>query len=72
MAFHHTKRSNSDLERHISHFVYDDRSQEQGVDFDETFSLVVRPTTICIVLGLAMARQWSIHQYDVKNTFFTW
>ncbi|GJX48850.1 ribonuclease H-like domain-containing protein [Tanacetum coccineum] len=44
-------------------------SRQLGVDFDETFSPVVKPTTICMVLSLSMPRQWPIHQLDVKNAF---
>ena len=39
------------------------------MDFDETFSPVVKPATVCTVLSLALSRQWPIHQLDVKNTF---
>ncbi|GKE53141.1 ribonuclease H-like domain-containing protein, partial [Tanacetum coccineum] len=44
-------------------------SQQLGVDFDETFSLVVKPATIRTVLSLAVSRKWPIHQLDVKNAF---
>ncbi|GJV36214.1 ribonuclease H-like domain-containing protein [Tanacetum coccineum] len=44
------------------------RSQ-QGIDCDETFSLVVKPATIRTILSLAVSRQWLIHQLDVKNAF---
>ncbi|GKD58648.1 ribonuclease H-like domain-containing protein, partial [Tanacetum coccineum] len=40
-----------------------------GVDFDETFSLVVKSATIHTVLSLVVSRQWPIHQLDVKNAF---
>ncbi|GKE61842.1 ribonuclease H-like domain-containing protein [Tanacetum coccineum] len=40
-----------------------------GVDFDETFSPVVKPSTIHTVLSLAVSRKWPIHQLDVKNAF---
>ena len=39
------------------------------MDFDETFSLVVKPDTIRTVLSLALSRGWTIHQLDVKNAF---
>ncbi|GJW95117.1 ribonuclease H-like domain-containing protein, partial [Tanacetum coccineum] len=41
----------------------------EGVDVDETFSPVVKPGTIRIVLSLATSRHWPIHQLDVKNSF---
>ncbi|GJZ58158.1 ribonuclease H-like domain-containing protein, partial [Tanacetum coccineum] len=51
-------------------------SQQLGVDFDETFSLVVKPATIRTVLSfartvlsLAVSHKWPIHQLDVKNAF---
>ncbi|GJT55534.1 ribonuclease H-like domain-containing protein [Tanacetum coccineum] len=43
--------------------------QRLGVDFDETFSPVVKPATIRTVLSLVVSRKWPIHQLDVKNAF---
>ncbi|GKF23688.1 ribonuclease H-like domain-containing protein, partial [Tanacetum coccineum] len=40
-----------------------------GVGYDETFSHVVKPATIRIVLSLAASRHWLVHQLDVKNAF---
>ncbi|KAF8651260.1 hypothetical protein HU200_063510 [Digitaria exilis] len=40
-----------------------------GLDFDQTFSPVVKPATIRTVLHLAAARDWPVHQLDVKNAF---
>ncbi|GJU28570.1 ribonuclease H-like domain-containing protein [Tanacetum coccineum] len=41
----------------------------EGIDFDETFSPVVKPGTIQTVLSLDTSRHWPVHQLDVKNAF---
>nr|GEY14356.1 ribonuclease H-like domain-containing protein [Tanacetum cinerariifolium] len=49
--------------------VANGRSQQQGINCDETFSPVLKPATIRTVLSLAASRQWPIHQLDVNNAF---
>jgi hypothetical protein len=39
------------------------------VDYDETFSCVIKPATVRTVLTLAISRGWPMHQLDIKNTF---
>lgn len=43
-------------------------NQIEGLDFEDTFSLVVRATTIRMVLTLATV-QWPRQQLDAKNVF---
>ena len=62
-------KSDGSFERYKTHLVNDGKSQREGIDCDETFSLVVKPATIRIVLSSALSKSWSIHQLDVKNTF---
>ncbi|GJV00624.1 ribonuclease H-like domain-containing protein [Tanacetum coccineum] len=67
--FKHKFHLDDTLSRYKACLVANGSSQQLGVDFDETFSLVVKPTTIRKVLILVVSRKWSIHQLDVKNAF---
>ena len=61
--------SNGSVEHFKAKFVAKSYSQLEGIDFTETFSLVIRPTTVQLVLSLALTHGWPIRQLDVKNAF---
>ncbi|KAJ9565690.1 hypothetical protein OSB04_001656 [Centaurea solstitialis] len=67
--FKHKFKSDGSLERYKARLVCDGRKQQVGIDCGETFSPVVKPATIRLVLTLALSQSWNIHQLDVTNAF---
>jgi hypothetical protein len=43
--------------------------QQHGMDFDETFSPVVKLATVRLVLSIVAQQNWSLRQLDVSNAF---
>lgn len=68
-VFTHKLLSDGSFDRYKARWVLRGFTQRPGVDYDETFSPVVKPATVRTVLSLAAGRNWPIQQLDVKNAF---
>jgi len=62
-------QADGSVECHKAHFVAQGFCQKHGIDFDVTFSPVVRPATVRIILTLTVMHNWALRQLDVKNAF---
>ena len=57
------------VDRYKARLVAKGFKQRYGLDYEDTFSLVVKAATIRLVLSLGVSNQWSIRQLDVQNAF---
>ena len=57
------------IDKHKARLVARGFTQQHGIDYGDTFSPVVKPATVRLVLSLAVFRDWSLRQVDVSNAF---
>ncbi|KAJ0555563.1 putative RNA-directed DNA polymerase [Helianthus annuus] len=62
-------KSTGEIERYKARLVAKGFSQKEGIDFFETFSLVVKMVIVRCVLSMVVHFNWEIYQFDINNAF---
>ena len=63
------RHSDGTITRYKARLVVRGYLYQYGLDYKETFSPVVKPTTVRLLLALALNYGWPLKQLDVSNAF---
>ena len=62
-------KSNRSVESYKARLVDKGQRYKEGLDYHESFALIVKPILVHYFLALASIKRWKLHELDVHNMF---
>jgi len=67
--FHYKHNATGEIASHKVRLVAQGFSQQEGIDYNETFSPTAKLSAICIIAAVATWNDWELKQMDVDSAY---